>query len=139
MEIQEFEREINRLGERLPVSASKINLLTKYALNNIKVLLPNQSHEQFIRSVVKSCFTCPPNVKLPTVYVIDSICRQSQKLAIDVYRQGFEREFPQMFKELAKCPDGDKVHAIDIGKDKEVDKPLDGWKFIFKRDFESSL
>jgi hypothetical protein len=36
-EIIEFEKELNTLGESLPVSASKINHLTKIALDNVTV------------------------------------------------------------------------------------------------------
>ncbi|KAJ3320448.1 hypothetical protein HDV06_005271 [Boothiomyces sp. JEL0866] len=94
--MEEFEREINSLGDKIPVSVSKITNLTKIAHRNPPLDITNLI-EKFIR-------TCPPPVKLGVVYLIDSIFKAKKT----EYPKIIGPRLLDWFTILSQCPDNDK-------------------------------
>lgn len=57
-------------------------------------------------------FQCKPEYKVPGLYVIDSIVRQSRHQfgsEKDVFAPRFTKNIVGTFQQLLKCPDGEKV------------------------------
>lgn len=65
-------------------------------------------------------FQCRPEYKIPGLYVIDSIVRQSRHQfgsEKDVYAPRFARNLNQTFQNLfLTCPPDDKVKQTDLTK-----------------------
>ncbi|KAI8899607.1 hypothetical protein BC833DRAFT_359437 [Globomyces pollinis-pini] len=103
-DLQDFQKELKTLGDKIPVSASKIGSITKLAM---KYISDSNQIVEIISSFIKQC---KPEVKLGAMYLIDSICRASQKLSEseNLYPKNFEIVLPDLFWELTKCPPKDK-------------------------------
>ena len=102
--MQFYEELDNLLGCKLPISASKIGNLTKLALKL-------EDHAAEVVEIIER-FTreCPPAFKLPGLYVIDSICRNSKsKQKDDIFVPLFSEKVRTIYQNLASCPASDKV------------------------------
>lgn len=60
---------------------------------------------------------CKPELKVPGLYVVDSIVRQSRHqfgVDKDVFGPRFLKNFTDTFQNLYRCPEGDKVFYLFI-------------------------
>lgn len=110
---------------RPPISKAKMSQITRVSMKAIKMYKHIvQSVERFIIKVSQEIqsnqcstnwqrFQCRPEYKIPGLYVIDSIVRQSRHqfgADKDVYAARFARNFAQTFQSLfLTCPPDDKV------------------------------
>ncbi len=112
---------------RPPISKAKMMSITKSALKAIKFykhIVMNV--EKFISKVKKKTnfeisykknfVQCKPEYKIPGLYVIDSIIRQSRHqhgIEKDVYGSRFAKNILSTLQHVNKCPKEDKV-ILDI-------------------------
>lgn len=83
--------------------------LTRGAIKAIKF------YKHVVQSVEKFILKCRPEYKVPGLYVIDSIVRQSRHqfgADKDVFAPRFSKNMQQTFINLFKCPPEDKVSYI---------------------------
>lgn len=60
-------------------------------------------------------FQCKPELKVPGLYVVDSIVRQSRHqfgVDKDVFGPRFLKNFTETFQNLYRCPEDDKVLCV---------------------------
>lgn len=102
--MSEFENEIKTIGDKLPVSASKISCLTKIALKEVN------NSEAIISILANYIQNSVPETRLPLLYVIDSICRASSKLQDkeNSYLVKIEVVLPTLMKYLIDCSPKEK-------------------------------
>lgn len=92
-----------------PISRAKIAALTRGAIKAIKF------YKHVVQSVEKFILKCKPEYKVPGLYVIDSIVRQSKHqfgTDKDVFAPRFAKNMQQTFINLFKCPPEDKVSTV---------------------------
>lgn len=80
--------------------------ITRGAIKAIKF------YKHVVQSVEKFILKCKPEYKVPGLYVIDSIVRQSRHqfgTDKDVFAPRFAKNMQQTFINLFKCPPEDKV------------------------------
>lgn len=95
-----------------PISKAKMTALTRGAIKAIKF------YKHVVQSVEKFILKCRPEYKVPGLYVIDSIVRQSRHqfgADKDVFAPRFSKNMQQTFLNLFKCPPEDKVSNIILG------------------------
>ncbi|OON14396.1 hypothetical protein X801_09816 [Opisthorchis viverrini] len=100
-----FNAELNSLKETpLPVSRKKMASITRAALKAIKF------YKHVVQSVEKFIIRCPSELKIPGLYVIDAVVRQSQSFYQDkdVYGPRFMRNLVAVFLSLLQCEEKDK-------------------------------
>ena len=89
-----------------PISKAKMTAITKGAIRAIKY------YKHVVQSVEKFIQKCRPEYKVPGLYVIDSIVRQSRHqfgAAKDVFAPRFAKNVTVTFYHLYKCPEEEKV------------------------------
>ena len=89
-----------------PISKAKMTAITKGAIRAIKY------YKHVVQSVEKFIQKCRPEYKIPGLYVIDSIVRQSRHqfgAAKDVFAPRFAKNVQVTFYHLYKCPEEEKV------------------------------
>lgn len=89
-----------------PISKAKMTSLTRGAIRAIKF------YKHVVQSVEKFILKCKPEYKIPGLYVIDSIVRQSRHQFgndKDVFAPRFAKNIQQTFVNLYQCPPEDKV------------------------------
>lgn len=111
--VQVFNTELSSLYEmKPPISKAKMSQVTKAALKGIKM------YKHVVQSVEKFIAKCKPEYKLPGLYVIDSIVRQSRHTYTadkDVFGPRFMRNFKQTFHCLfTTCPPTDKPKIVRV-------------------------
>lgn len=83
--------------------------ITRGAIKAIKF------YKHVVQSVEKFILKCKPEYKVPGLYVIDSIVRQSRHqfgTDKDVFAPRFAKNIQQTFVNLFKCPPEDKVSLL---------------------------
>lgn len=83
--------------------------ITRGAIKAIKF------YKHVVQSVEKFILKCKPEYKVPGLYVIDSIVRQSRHqfgTDKDVFAPRFAKNMQQTFINLFKCPPEDKVSVV---------------------------
>ncbi|GAA50438.1 protein SCAF8, partial [Clonorchis sinensis] len=98
-------KRLNSLKETpLPVSRKKMASITRAALKAIKF------YKHVVQSVEKFIIRCPSELKIPGLYVIDAVVRQSQSFYQDkdVYGPRFMRNLVAVFLSLLQCEEKDK-------------------------------
>ncbi|KAJ8985761.1 hypothetical protein NQ317_014414 [Molorchus minor] len=104
--VKSFNAELSSLYEvRPPISKAKMTALTRGAIKAIKF------YKHVVQSVEKFILKCKPEYKVPGLYVIDSIVRQSRHQFSsdkDVFAPRFAKNMQQTFLNLFKCPPEDK-------------------------------
>lgn len=94
-----------------PISKAKMSAITKGAIKAIKV------YKHVVHSVEKFIQKCKPEYKVPGLYVIDSIVRQSRHQfgqEKDVFAPRFAKNMQQTFANLFRCPPEDKVSYVKL-------------------------
>lgn len=108
--VQEFHEELHSL--KPPVSKAKMGLITRAAMKGVKF------YKHIVQSVEKFIAKCRPDYKVPGLYVIDSIVRQSRHqfgVERDVYGARFSKNLPQTFENLfSGCPPEDKNKIVRV-------------------------
>merc|ERR1712018_172619 len=107
-----FNQELSSLYEiKPPISKAKMTAITKGAIKAIKY------YKHVVQSVEKFIQKCRPEYKIPGLYVIDSIARQSRHQfgpQKDVFAPRFAKNIQLTFYHLYKCPEEEKSRIIRV-------------------------
>ncbi|KAG5885789.1 hypothetical protein JTB14_031223 [Gonioctena quinquepunctata] len=110
--VKAFNQELSALYEvKPPISKAKMTALTRGAIKAIKF------YKHVVQSVEKFILKCKSDYKVPGLYVIDSIVRQSRHQFgsdKDVFAPRFSKNMQQTFVNLFKCPPEDKSKIIRV-------------------------
>lgn len=110
--VRAFNNELSGLYDaKPPVSRAKMALLTKCAIKAIKF------YKHVVQSVEKFIQKCKPEYKVPGLYVIDSIVRQSRHqfgAEKDVFAPRFTKNVVMTFQNLFKCPPDEKSKVVRV-------------------------
>lgn len=111
--IQNFNDELQSLLDtKPPVSKAKMGLITRAAMKGVKF------YKHIVQSVEKFIAKCRPEYKVPGLYVVDSIVRQSRHQFgpdRDVYAARFSRNLQITFNNLfAGCSVDDKPKIVRV-------------------------
>ncbi|KAK5650839.1 hypothetical protein RI129_001868 [Pyrocoelia pectoralis] len=110
--VKSFNSELSGLYEvKPPISKAKMTSITRGAIKAIKF------YKHVVQSVEKFILKCKPEYKVPGLYVIDSIVRQSRHqfgADRDVFAPRFAKNMQQTFINLFKCPAEDKSKVIRV-------------------------
>jgi len=94
-----------------PISKAKMTAITRNAIKAIKL------YKHVVQCVEKFIQKCKPEYKIPGLYVIDSIVRQSRHQFgndKDVFAPRFARNLRTTFTHLFACPEEDKSKVIRV-------------------------
>jgi hypothetical protein len=111
--VQQFNAELSSLYEvRPPISKAKMSQITRVSMKGVKM------YKHIVQSVERFIVKCRPEYKIPGLYVIDSIVRQSRHqfgVDKDVYAPRFARNFLSTFQNLfLTCPPDDKPKIVRV-------------------------
>jgi len=110
--VQTFNQEMSSLYEvKPPISKAKMTAITKGAIRAIKF------YKHVVQSVEKFIQKCKPEYKIPGLYVIDSIVRQSRHQfgpEKDVFAPRFAKNAKVTFFHLYKCTEEEKSKVIRV-------------------------
>ncbi|KAL5010493.1 hypothetical protein ScPMuIL_012798 [Solemya velum] len=110
--VRAFNNELSSLYEsKPPISRAKMANVTKCAIKAIKF------YKHVVQSVEKFIQKCKPEYKVPGLYVIDSIVRQSRHQFghdKDVFASRFTKNVVLTFQNLCKCPAEEKSKVIRV-------------------------
>lgn len=105
-DVIDFEKELHALYEvKLPVSASRIQTITKLAIKNYK------GYKNVVFSIEKFIQKCPNELKLGAMYVVDSIARTAAKSSssdVKAYVSRFAEKIESMLSNVIGAPEKDK-------------------------------
>ncbi|GBP53846.1 Protein SCAF8 [Eumeta japonica] len=108
-EVKAFNAELSGLYDnKPPISKAKMSAITRGAIKAIKF------YKHVVHSVEKFIQKCKPEYKVPGLYVIDSIVRQSRHQFgqdKDVFAPRFAKNMQQTFANLFRCPPEDKEQS----------------------------
>uniref|UniRef100_A0A3B3B6J9 CID domain-containing protein n=1 Tax=Oryzias melastigma TaxID=30732 RepID=A0A3B3B6J9_ORYME len=94
-----------------PISRAKMMSVTKSAIKAIKL------YKHVVQIVEKFIKKCKPELKVPGLYVVDSIVRQSRHqfgVEKDVFGPRFLKNFTDTFQNLFLCPEDDKNKILRV-------------------------
>ncbi|XP_061537719.1 SR-related and CTD-associated factor 4b isoform X1 [Phycodurus eques] len=94
-----------------PISRAKMMSVTKSAIKAIKL------YKHVVQIVEKFIKRCKPELKVPGLYVVDSIVRQSRHqfgVDKDVFGPRFVKNFTDTFQNLYQCPEDDKSKIVRV-------------------------
>ncbi|XP_034556972.1 SR-related and CTD-associated factor 4-like isoform X2 [Notolabrus celidotus] len=94
-----------------PISRAKMMSVTKSAIKAIKL------YKHVVQIVEKFIKKCKPDLKVPGLYVVDSIVRQSRHqfgVDKDVFGPRFLKNFTDTFQNLYHCPEDDKSKILRV-------------------------
>ncbi|XP_040903032.1 SR-related and CTD-associated factor 4-like [Toxotes jaculatrix] len=94
-----------------PISRAKMMSVTKSAIKAIKL------YKHVVQIVEKFIKKCKPELKVPGLYVVDSIVRQSRHqfgVDKDVFGPRFLKNFTDTFQNLYCCPEDDKSKIVRV-------------------------
>ncbi|CAB4067983.1 RBM16 [Lepeophtheirus salmonis] len=110
--VKSFNQELSSLYEiKPPISKAKMTSITKGAIKAIKF------YKHVVQSVEKFIQKCRPEYKIPGLYVIDSIVRQSRHqfgADKDVFAPRFAKNVNITFWHLYKCAEDEKSKVIRV-------------------------
>ncbi|XP_041351491.1 SR-related and CTD-associated factor 4-like [Gigantopelta aegis] len=110
--VRAFNNELSSLYEmRPPISRAKMANVTKCGIKAIKF------YKHVVQSVEKFIQKCKPEYKVPGLYVIDSIVRQSRhqfNTEKDVFAPRFTKNIVSTFQNLFKCPPDEKNKIVRV-------------------------
>ncbi|KAI3354091.1 hypothetical protein L3Q82_018640 [Scortum barcoo] len=94
-----------------PISRAKMMSVTKSAIKAIKL------YKHVVQIVEKFIKKCKPELKVPGLYVVDSIVRQSRHqfgVDKDVFGPRFLKNFGDTFQNLYRCSEDDKSKILRV-------------------------
>lgn len=94
-----------------PISRAKMMSVTKSAIKAIKL------YKHVVQIVEKFIKKCKPELKVPGLYVVDSIVRQSRHqfgVDKDVFGPRFLKNFTETFQNLYRCSEDDKSKIVRV-------------------------
>ncbi|XP_012735036.2 SR-related and CTD-associated factor 4 [Fundulus heteroclitus] len=94
-----------------PISRAKMMSVTKSAIKAIKL------YKHVVQIVEKFIKKCKPELKVPGLYVVDSIVRQSRHqfgVEKDVFGPRFLKNFTDTFRNLYHCSEDDKSKILRV-------------------------
>lgn len=107
-----LEKQLSGLYEsKPPISKAKMTSITRSAMKAIKF------YKHVVQSVEKFILKCKQEYKIPGLYVIDSIVRQSRHqfgTEKDVFAPRFARNMQSTFINLFQCSPEDKSKLIRV-------------------------
>ncbi|XP_045918466.1 SR-related and CTD-associated factor 8 isoform X1 [Micropterus dolomieu] len=110
--VKAFNNELYSLNEyKPPISKAKMTQITKSGIKAIKF------YKHVVQSVEKFIQKCKPEYKVPGLYVIDSIVRQSRHqfgMEKDVFAPRFSKNIIATFQHLYRCPSDDKSKIVRV-------------------------
>ncbi|KAL1419283.1 hypothetical protein MTO96_005370 [Rhipicephalus appendiculatus] len=110
--VKAFNSELTSLYEgKPPISKAKMTAITKSAIKGIKF------YKHIVQSVEKFVQKCRPEYKVPGLYVVDSIVRQSRHQfgqEKDVFAPRFTKNIHNTFQHLFKCPVEDRPKIVRV-------------------------
>ncbi|KAG8450254.1 hypothetical protein GDO86_002778, partial [Hymenochirus boettgeri] len=110
--VNAFNQELFSLMDmKPPISRAKMILITKSAIKAIKL------YKHVVQIVEKFIKKCKPEYKVPGLYVIDSIVRQSRHqfgIDKDVFGPRFTKNLTATFQCLYLCPTEDKSKIVRV-------------------------
>ncbi|KAK2846725.1 hypothetical protein Q5P01_009724 [Channa striata] len=110
--VNAFNMELFSINEmKPPISRAKMMSVTKAAIKAIKL------YKHVVQIVEKFIKKCKPELKVPGLYVVDSIVRQSRHqfgVDKDVFGPRFLKNFTETFQNLYRCPEDDKTKIIRV-------------------------
>ncbi|XP_061824586.2 SR-related and CTD-associated factor 8-like isoform X1 [Nerophis lumbriciformis] len=110
--VKAFNNELYSLNEyKPPISKAKMTQITKSGIKAIKF------YKHVVQSVEKFIQKCKPEYKVPGLYVIDSIVRQSRHqfgTEKDVFAPRFSKNIIPTFQHLYRCPSDDKSKIVRV-------------------------
>ncbi|XP_042598780.1 SR-related and CTD-associated factor 8 [Cyprinus carpio] len=110
--VKAFNGELYSLNEyKPPISKAKMTQITKSAIKAIKF------YKHVVQSVEKFIQKCKPEYKVPGLYVVDSIVRQSRHQfgqEKDVFAPRFSKNIITTFQNLYRCPADDKSKIVRV-------------------------
>ncbi|XP_053192083.1 SR-related and CTD-associated factor 8 isoform X1 [Scomber japonicus] len=110
--VKAFNNELYSLNEyKPPISKAKMTQITKSGIKAIKF------YKHVVQSVEKFIQKCKPEYKVPGLYVIDSIVRQSRHqfgTEKDVFAPRFSKNIIMTFQHLYRCPSDDKSKIVRV-------------------------
>ncbi|XP_057199211.1 SR-related and CTD-associated factor 8 isoform X1 [Triplophysa rosa] len=110
--VKAFNGELYSLNEyKPPISKAKMTQITKSAIKAIKF------YKHVVQSVEKFVQKCKPEYKVPGLYVMDSIVRQSRHQfgqEKDVFAPRFSKNIISTFQNLYRCPTDDKSKIVRV-------------------------
>uniref|UniRef100_A0A3Q1GFZ9 SR-related CTD associated factor 8 n=1 Tax=Acanthochromis polyacanthus TaxID=80966 RepID=A0A3Q1GFZ9_9TELE len=110
--VKAFNNELYSLNEyKPPISKAKMTQITKSGIKAIKF------YKHVVQSVEKFIQKCKPEYKVPGLYVIDSIVRQSRHqfgTEKDVFAPRFSKNIIATFQNLYRCPSDDKSKIVRV-------------------------
>ncbi|XP_070788741.1 SR-related and CTD-associated factor 8 isoform X1 [Pituophis catenifer annectens] len=110
--VKAFNSELYSLNDyKPPISKAKMTQITKAAIKAIKF------YKHVVQSVEKFIQKCKPEYKVPGLYVIDSIVRQSRHQfgqEKDVFAPRFSNNIISTFQNLYRCPGDDKSKIVRV-------------------------
>uniref|UniRef100_UPI00398F20B6 SR-related and CTD-associated factor 4 n=1 Tax=Pristiophorus japonicus TaxID=55135 RepID=UPI00398F20B6 len=110
--VNAFNDELFSLMElKPPISRAKMILITKAAIKAIKL------YKHVVQIVEKFVKKCKPEFKVPGLYVVDSIVRQSRHqfgAEKDVFGPRFSKNITATFQYLYKCPSDEKSKIVRV-------------------------
>ncbi|KAM9811944.1 SR-related and CTD-associated factor 4-like [Syngnathus typhle] len=99
------------LDMKPPISRAKMMSVTKAAIKAIKL------YKHVVQIVEKFIKRCKPELKVPGLYVVDSIVRQSRHqfgVDKDVFGPRFSKNFTDTFQNLYSCSEDDKDKIVRV-------------------------
>ncbi|XP_071063252.1 SR-related and CTD-associated factor 8 isoform X3 [Pseudochaenichthys georgianus] len=110
--VKSFNNELYSLNEyKPPISKAKMTQITKSGIKAIKF------YKHVVQSVEKFIQKCKPEYKVPGLYVVDSIVRQSRHqfgMEKDVFAPRFSKNIIATFQHLYRCPSDDKSKIVRV-------------------------
>ncbi|XP_044145870.1 SR-related and CTD-associated factor 8 isoform X2 [Bufo gargarizans] len=110
--VKTFNSELYSLNDyKPPISKAKMTQITKSAIKAIKF------YKHVVQGVEKFIQKCKPEYKVPGLYVIDSIVRQSRHQfgqEKDLFAPRFSNNIINTFQNLYRCPTDDKSKIVRV-------------------------
>uniref|UniRef100_A0A8C5PLG9 SR-related CTD associated factor 8 n=1 Tax=Leptobrachium leishanense TaxID=445787 RepID=A0A8C5PLG9_9ANUR len=110
--VKTFNSELYSLNDyKPPISKAKMTQITKSAIKALKF------YKHVVQSVEKFIQKCKPEYKVPGLYVIDSIVRQSRHQFgqdKDVFAPRFSNNIIHTFQNLYRCPGDEKSKIVRV-------------------------
>ncbi|CAB4011716.1 splicing factor, arginine serine-rich 15-like [Paramuricea clavata] len=110
--VRQFNSELSTLyATKPPISKAKVTSITRLALKAVKF------YKHVVQSLEKFIQKCRPEYKIPALYVIDSIIRQSRHqfgAEKDVFGPRFGRNITSSFQNFFKCLPEEQSKLIKV-------------------------